>query len=199
MLSPANAPAGETITGALKRWAEAGGRGAKQPGKGVRSEAERAVRLLVELHGDLPLSLITKAHGRSYRDALARLPKALPARLSRKALPELLKENLTAYPSRSAQTVNKTLAILAGIFARADRDGFFDPVAGWSNPFHTRYEIAAADREPYEPFTAAELTTLFASPVFAAGDRPRGGRGEAAYWLPLVVSSQVPAVRKLPS
>ena len=186
VLAPANSPLGETITVALKRWAEAGGRGAKQRGKGVRSEAERAVRLFVELHGDLPLSLITKAHGRSYRDALARLPKALPARLSKKALPDILRENLTAYPSRSAQTVNKTLAVLAGIFARADRDGFFDPVAGWSNPFHIRYEIAAAHREPYEPFSAAELTTLFASPVHAAGERPRGGRSEAAYWLPLI-------------
>jgi hypothetical protein len=35
-----------------------------------------------------------------------------------------------------------------------------------------------------EPFTLTELHTLFTAPVFTKGDRPSGGRGEAAFWLP---------------
>jgi hypothetical protein len=36
-----------------------------------------------------------------------------------------------------------------------------------------------------EPFTA-ELKTLLASPVFTKGERPKGGKGDAAFWLPLL-------------
>ncbi|MET0529880.1 MAG: hypothetical protein ABW003_16370, partial [Microvirga sp.] len=64
------------------------------------------MRQFVELHGDLAITVITKAHGRAFRDALAKLPKTLPARFSRLTLPELLKQDLSQYTKRSGQTVN---------------------------------------------------------------------------------------------
>jgi len=36
------------------------------------------------------------------------------------------------------------------------------------------------------PFALDELQAIFASPVYANGERPKGGKGEAAYWLPLL-------------
>lgn len=36
------------------------------------------------------------------------------------------------------------------------------------------------------PFTKAELHTIFTSPVFAEGQRPRGAGGEAAVWVPML-------------
>jgi integrase len=177
---------GETITGALKRWADGGSRGARKPRSASAAEAEWAVQRFVELHGDLPLTAITKAHGRAFRDALAKLPKALPHRFKAYTLLDLLKQDLEPYPKRSAQTVNKILALLAAIFARAERDGFFETLPAWSNPFHVGFEIAPSEREPYEPFSLEELRRLFASPVFTCNERPKGGRGEAAFWFPLI-------------
>ena len=58
------------------------------------------------------------------------------------SLPELLRNDLRPFSKRSAQTVNKNLALLGGLFARAERDGFFEGVSGWSNPFHVGFEIA---------------------------------------------------------
>ena len=130
--------------------------------------------------------MITKAHARAFRDALSRLPKALPARLAGLPLPEVLKQDLSKYPRRNAQTINKTLALLSGVLARAERDGFFEALPAWSNPFHVGFDVAPAEREPYEPFSAAELGRLFASPVYTRGERPLGGQGEAAYWFPLI-------------
>jgi integrase len=46
-----------------------------------------------------------------------------------------------------------------------------------------RLDEPEPDRQPWE---IAELTTLFTSRVYTAGDRPSAGRGEAAYWLPLL-------------
>jgi integrase len=180
------APGQMTISVAYHRWADGGGRGARKPREGSVKEAERAVQRFIELHGDMPITAITKAHGRTYRDALASLPKALPDRLRTMRLPALLKQDLSRFPKRSAQTVNKVLALLGGLFARAERDGFFEPVSGWSNPFHVGFEIARNEKQPFEPFSPNELQTLFASPVFTQGSRPHGGKGEAAYWFPLV-------------
>ena len=35
-------------------------------------------------------------------------------------------------------------------------------------------------------FDAASLRAIFHSPIYLDGDRPAGGKGEAAYWLPLL-------------
>src|SRR3546814_13147439 len=36
-------------------------------------------------------------------------------------------------------------------------------------------------------FSVAELQTIFSLPVFTRGERPPHGRGEASYWLPLLL------------
>lgn len=177
---------GLTISTALERWKDGGGRGARKPREDSVFEASRAVQRFIEMHGDLPIVDISKAQARAFRDGLAALPKALPHKLLRLPLPELLKRDLSKYPARSAQTVNKTLALLGGILTRAERDGYFDALGGWTNPFHVAFEINTKDKEPYEPFSTAELVQLFQSPVFAHGKRPLGGGAEAAYWFPVV-------------
>lgn len=42
------------------------------------------------------------------------------------------------------------------------------------------------DRRKRKEFDLASLHRLFSSPVYVADERPRQGRGEAAYWLPLI-------------
>ena len=143
-------PTGMALTAALKLWAEGGNTGARKPQPSSVAEAERAARRFVELHSDLPITGITKAHARAFRDALVRLPKALPARLGRLPLPTLLREDLGKFPRRNAQTVNKTLALLSGVLARAERDGHFEALPAWVNPFHVGFDVAPAEREPYE-------------------------------------------------
>ena len=44
-------------------------------------------------------------------------------------------------------------------------------------------EQAEPEREPWD---VRELRLLFASSVYVADHRPKGGRGEAAFWLPLL-------------
>src|SRR5215471_14322893 len=54
----------------------------------------------------------------------------------------------------------------------------------WADPFSKmRLNEAGSDRDA---FTIDELNKLLASPVFTEIDRPGPGRGEAAFWLPLL-------------
>jgi integrase len=47
-------------------------------------------------------------------------------------------------------------------------------------------KVADSGKNKRLPFALDELQTIFASPVYVSGDRPKGGKGEAAYWLPLL-------------
>ncbi|MEY9460566.1 site-specific integrase [Bradyrhizobium ottawaense] len=57
---------------------------------------------------------------------------------------------------------------------------------GWRNPFH-KIAIAVEEGEDDRlPLTVADLKTIFTSRVYAGAKRPKGGRGEAAFWFPLI-------------
>jgi integrase len=174
------------LTGALANWSHSNSRSARKPRQESINEASRAVQRFVELHGDLEVGTISKTHAREFRDALARVPKRLPHKLAKLRLPELLKKDLSGYEPRNAQTINKSLNLLAGVLTKAERDGHFDAASGWSNPFYVTFDVSTLDKEHYEPFSVDELNKLFASPVFVSRKRQIGGKGEAAFWFPII-------------
>ncbi|WP_024508364.1 site-specific integrase [Bradyrhizobium sp. ARR65] len=179
-----------TISKAFKSWSIGGGvKGAKKPAPNTVIEAEAALRRFVELHGDMPVHQIGKAHGREFRDAIAKIPKGLSAELRLLSLNQLLERDLSAYETRSATTINKSLTLLGAVLARAEQDGHFDGT-GWRNPFDVAFDVDPADEDYYEPFSKDELNRLLATRIFSAGERPRRGRGDTAKWAPLVALFQ---------
>mgnify|MGYP000942295287 CR=1 FL=1 len=179
--------AGPTIRQAFDRWAAGDPvRGARKPGAAVVAEGETILRRFIELHGNMPIAEITKRHARELLHGLARIPKGLPEHLRAMKLPALLKRDLSKYEPRAAATVNKSMQVLGGVLSRAEKDGYFDELPMWSNPFHIAIDVNAIELEPYQPFDVAELNKLFASPVYSEGKRPIGGRGEVAFWLPVL-------------
>ncbi|MHC2282907.1 integrase [Bradyrhizobium diazoefficiens] len=175
---------GPKLSKALASWAAGGSaHNAKKPNANTVTEAEQAIRYFKELHGDLRLGEIT----REFRDAVAKVPAALPRDLRKLPLPELLKRDLSGFKPREATTVNKIVQVLGGIVSRAEREGFLDKVPGFVNPFGKAIRFSVdthqTRRKHFEKF---DLKAIFASPVFANNERPTGGGGEAAFWFPLV-------------
>jgi integrase len=170
---------GPLFSAAFQDWIRLG-----KPAPRTLLEARTALRLFKELHGDLPIGEIGKEHTRAFRDALAKLPKNLSAEQKAKPMPTLLASNLVG-ERRAPQTVNKTLNLLSGVLSRAEKEGHFDHRL-WKNPFGVPLAVADDDEDSYEPFSASEIRAIFESPVFAAGSRPKQGRGDTAYWAPLM-------------
>lgn len=183
-----NQASGPPISKAFEDWSKGSpARGAKKPGAAVVAEGRVILRHFIELHGDLPVAAITKRHARELLSAEERIPKGLPSELRKLSVKALLARNLNAYAPRAAATVNKSVQIMGGVLRRAERDGHVDHLAHWSNPFHKiAVETNPQDAEPYEAFDTQELNRLFASPVFAQGERPQGGKGDAAFWFPVL-------------
>ena len=125
-----------------------------------REEAEREHRhrggtggsILSGVHGDLRLGEITREKAREFRDAVAKVPSALPRDLRKLSLPKLLQRDFSGFKPRMATTVNKIVQILGGIVSRAEREGFLDKVPGYLNPFGKAIRFSVdLKRHPEEP------------------------------------------------
>jgi integrase len=148
-----------------------------------------AANYFVSLHGDLAIGSVTKPQAAAFKAAL----QSAPARLSQQDRARPLRDVIAAYADRPdvprihARTVNQHVSALERVWDWAVAHGH---ARGDKNPF-AGLRIKRAERAPAasakpKEYSIGDLTRLFATPVFAAGERPSRGRGEAAYWLPLV-------------
>jgi integrase len=171
----------DTLSVAFEGWKKH-----REPAGGTLAEYERAIRLFTELHGDLPVSEIRRRHAREFRQALQEMPRHRTGKLLKASLPELTEwgRAYSGAPRLSKGTINKLIGGVQAVVVWARDQGVIPDELQWADPFaKMRLEESQSDREP---FSTAELKMLFCTPVFTASERPKGGQGEAAYWLPLL-------------
>ena len=149
-----------------------------------------AIRRFTELHGNLAVHDVTKVHVRTYKDALQRLPRSCSGRMRQMTLPEVL-AHLEQHPSPgstlSAGTINKALGALQTVFGWIEAQGYMDEHPNWSNPAaRIKLHNPAKDDDNRLPYDTEDLKAIFGSAVFRDRERPQGGAGEAAKWLPLI-------------
>lgn len=86
----------------------------------------------------------------------------------------------------NVQTANKALALLKGVVSLVHADYLVHHKV--DNPLATvrKFRVKAKDVGRRLQFTREQLTALFSGPVHARGERPAGGAGEAAYWMPVL-------------
>jgi integrase len=186
---PSRGDKGPKLSEAFELWQQGSdAAGARRPTPRTLIEAEAAMRWFTELHGDMRLGNITKAHARDYQHAMARMPKRLSNKLRALPLPKLLERKLEGHEPRGAATINKTLTMLAAIVSYAKREGLLDAVPGYVNPFDKDVKLRVDKRteEGRDLFEASDLAAIFGTGVFTEGDRPRAGAQEAAFWIPLI-------------
>jgi integrase len=180
LISAGRTGEGETISAAFEGWKKARG-----PSPTTALEYQRAIRLFVELHGDLPVAQIKRSHARTFREALQEVPRQRSGELVNASLPELVQWSSKHKVAKiTAGTINKLFGAVQTVAVWARDNGVIPEDVPWSDPFS---KMRLEEDEPSRaPFTREELQWLFASPVFTSGARPIGGKGEAAFWLPLL-------------
>jgi integrase len=179
--APEDAAPGSSLRAAFEGWQKT-----KVRSPSTLREFDLAIRLFEQLHGGIPVASITRAHVRHYREALQAIPVRRSGKLRDAALPELVEwsRRHSEQPRIAPRTVNKLLAAPMAVASWAYDNGIIPDDTPWANPFAKMLlDVDEAQREPWQ---LDELRTLFNSPVFTKGARPKAGRGEAAYWLPLL-------------
>ena len=125
------------------------------------AEAERAVRLFTELHGDMSIAAIKRSHVHAFRAALQSVPRQRAGKPVDLKLPELAEwgREHSAVVKVSATTVNKQLgAVQAVVLWAHDKGGMVPDDVPWADPF-SRMRLRAEDE------TGLPRLTGFGKPV----------------------------------
>lgn len=149
-------------------------------------EFETQLRRFVEVVGDKPVAEVTKRDVVAFKDVMMNYPSRCPSELTGKGVKHIAGwAEQSKARMLSPKTLNeKVLASLRAVFACAVQRGDID-----TNPAHgvrVKASSTGADVKPRSPYTHDELEALFGCPVFTTGERPKGGAGEAAKWIPLL-------------
>lgn len=183
--APSSVSEAPTFTQIFEKWSEehksAGG-----PEKTVK-DFGTYVRRFVELHGDLQITQITKAHVRAFKDAMLRLPVRPSGKLLKMTVPELV-EYTDKHPDvkvLSARTVNdKGLGAIGAVLNWAVENAYIEV-----NPASkVKAKSTKTKKTVRQPYSVEDLNLIFNFPIYSEADRPKGGAGEAAKWLPLMAA-----------
>jgi integrase len=174
-------PSGCGIRAAYEGWLKT------QPRKkSTRLEFARGIDRFIELHGDLDVVQINRRQVREFRDAAQLVPTGRSGKLLKATLPQLAEYSRAhpGVPRIKPATVNKWLNCLGAVLNWSRKNGLIPDEVPWYDPVSgMRLAEERSNRQPWEP---EELSILFGSPIYLKGERPLGGKGEAAFWLPLL-------------
>jgi len=121
------------------------------------AEWELVISRFNTLHGALSIAKISKAHIVAFKD-IRLLAGSAPA------------------------TVTKQLGALSSLLQYSVGNDFITTNVA-SGVRVARNKVEKKARLPYE---IDDLNRIFSCPIYTIGERPQGGGGEAAYWLPLL-------------
>ncbi len=143
------------------------------------------IRRFAELHGDMPVAEITKAHVRDFKDAMLRLPVRRGKRWDGLTVPQVLERtgDDQTLQCLSPMTVNgKCLGAIGAVLGWAEDNDYIphNPASG------VKVKGAKVTADPRLSYSIDDLNMIFRFPIFTQGERPKGGAGEAAKWLPLL-------------
>lgn len=180
-LSNSSSTNGATLREALEGWKKERDRPEDTVG-----EYSRAVEMFIQLHGNIQVADIKRSHARVFRDELRLVPKTRSGTLLKAALPELSEwgRKHPEAPKVSAGTVNKQLGAVQAIAGLGFRHGLVPDDVPWSDPFKDlRLEEEQSGRTS---FTDSDLKAIFGTSLFTAHELPKGAKGAAGVWLPLL-------------
>jgi integrase len=154
----------------------------------TRQGAQTALRFLREALGPATPAALTRRAVTDWLDLMAKRPAKVPRAQRAATLPELA----ALYADRpdvvrlSSVTLDRHVGALGTLWRKAVTAGTIEE--DLPNPFKDRASpVGPRRRRGPKGFSMAEMQAVFALPVFTKGERPLRGRGEASYWLPLML------------
>ena len=157
------------------------------PSVSTQQSARTALKFLRETHGPITPAALTRKAVTEWLALLAQRPFPLPK--SERLLP--LRDLVALYANRpdtprlSAKTLNNYSGQIATLWRKGWELGLIDE--NLSDPFKGRKAAWVSRPEEPQELSRADLAAMFALPVFTLGERPTQGRGEASFWLLLML------------
>lgn len=152
----------------------------------TRAQVATALRYLGDVLGDLRPEELTKSAVGSWLDVIKERPAIVSA--AERVMP--LTELVALYAGKDVKrtspgTLEKHCGVLSKRWSHAVQEGYIPETL--SNPFAGRsFGKAKSGPKEVDGFSPEELQAIFSLPFFTGGPQPRWGKGETAFWLPLL-------------
>ena len=153
----------------------------------TRDSIKTALRYFKEVHRDPTPQEITRRMVTEWLDLMAQRPTPLRGTEKNLTLPELA----TRYNGRqevrrmASDTRKKYVGALSTCWQQMQSRG--EIPEDLSNPFKGHNVGPASTSSAVKGLSVPEMQSIFDLPIFTAGERPKQGRGEASYWMPLLL------------
>lgn len=154
--------------------------------KKTMDEAQKVVGRFTAVYGDINAEDIDGKTIREFKELLIKTPARMSNDLRSLSLLQIL-DNLGdnhTLETLSDSSINKYLSAISSVLVWASNNSYFD--ANWHNPVLGKTIKRNTSRKQREPFSDSDLHKIFTSDIYTKGWRPKGGCGEAAYWIPLI-------------
>lgn len=155
-------------------------------GHSTTEATETALRLFESVYGSKPMASITRREVSEWIELLQQKPTRPERKHRNLSLPKMVEvyRDKPSVPRLSGKSINGHVGQLNAVWMWARKKGFIDRQL--DNPFS---EQRVPERLPAlsEGFTTSQLQAIFDLPIFTKGERPKQGRGDACYWLPLLL------------
>ena len=191
-----DAAANRPISEVLKAWAEAKrlDDGDDRSTAKTIAEFETVIGRFIELHGDMPVTSITRATCQEFRASLAKIPTSGKGIRSLSVAQAIARGEAEGLPLPGIATVRKQLKVLSTVlhFAR-ERLGLIqeEPVSasGLLRTLAKSVKKSETRSQDEKGYSRKELQRIFSSPLFRGQwSPPRADYGQALYWLPLLMA-----------
>jgi integrase len=172
---------GGTLQDALDGWK----RHRTRPKRTV-DEFGHSVDMFIQLHGNMSVAAIKKAHALEFRKALQDLPRHRTGDVLRSTFPAQVAwgREHPEEPKITAATINKQLGAVQSICIWANDSGLVPDDIQWTDPF-SRLRLPE-ERSERTSFEIGELRSIFDASLFTEHRFPLGAHGAAGFWLPVL-------------
>jgi integrase len=166
--------AGPMLSRVLELWTAE-----RKPGQKTEREWQTAVRRFQELHGDLPVDGITKAHIVNFKDVLLQVPAVLPRHIQKLPLPKIVAMTKgDDHPRLSDASVTKYLGAIKRLLSWSVDNGYVEGNVATGVKVAQAKDIA----DKRVAFDKNDLQKIFA-------DIGRFRESEPAkFWIPLLAA-----------
>ncbi len=153
----------------------------------VRQGNRTALRFFKEAHGEPVPDAISRTLVSEWLDLISKRPTRLPkAQLSMpiRQLVERYKGH-PEVPRMSPKTQRQHISSLSKCWKDLASEGRIS--VELQNPFAGHRMAKPVPSSATKGFATEELQAIFRLPIFTQGERPRAGKGEACFWIPLIL------------